>query len=125
MKLLIDMNLSPRWVDFLASAGVEAKHWSKIGARSTPDANVMTYAQANGYVLMTYDLDFNATIAATQLGKPSVLLVSAADPNPDVVGAYVVTALQQSEQELEKGSMIAIDPARKRMGVLSLPNEAV
>jgi len=28
MKLLVDMNLSPRWVGWLASVGVEAAHWS-------------------------------------------------------------------------------------------------
>jgi hypothetical protein len=32
MKLLIDMNLSPRWVPFLAASQVEAIHWSSVGA---------------------------------------------------------------------------------------------
>src|SRR6218665_1296178 len=32
MKLLVDMNLSPRWVDVLADAGIEAAHWSAVGA---------------------------------------------------------------------------------------------
>jgi len=27
MKILVDMNLSPRWVEFLANAGIEAIHW--------------------------------------------------------------------------------------------------
>lgn len=31
MKLIVDMNLSPRWVEFLAGAGIEAVHWSMIG----------------------------------------------------------------------------------------------
>lgn len=29
MKLLVDMNLSPRWVNLLADAGIEAAHWMK------------------------------------------------------------------------------------------------
>jgi len=32
MKLLIDMNLSPDWVQFLSGTGVESIHWSAIGA---------------------------------------------------------------------------------------------
>ena len=28
MKLLVDMNLSPRWVGMLTQAGIEAAHWS-------------------------------------------------------------------------------------------------
>jgi predicted nuclease of predicted toxin-antitoxin system len=30
MKILIDMNLSPLWVDVLTAAGIEAMHWSTI-----------------------------------------------------------------------------------------------
>ena len=31
LKLLIDMNLSPQWIEPLADAGIEARHWSKVG----------------------------------------------------------------------------------------------
>ena len=31
MKLLVDMNLSPSWVERLARHGFEAVHWSTIG----------------------------------------------------------------------------------------------
>jgi len=30
VKLLVDMNLSPSWVDRLASHGFDAVHWSTI-----------------------------------------------------------------------------------------------
>lgn len=28
MKLLVDMNLSPRWIDWLGRYGIRAVHWS-------------------------------------------------------------------------------------------------
>ena len=31
MKLLIDMNLSPSWVEALRVMGFEAVHWSNVG----------------------------------------------------------------------------------------------
>lgn len=31
MKLLVDMNLSPRWVNMLTQSGIEAAHWSALG----------------------------------------------------------------------------------------------
>jgi predicted nuclease of predicted toxin-antitoxin system len=34
MKILIDMNLSPRWQKFLTEAGLQAAHWSEHGAGS-------------------------------------------------------------------------------------------
>ena len=44
MKLIVDMNLSPRWVGVLAGAGIEAAHWSTLGAKNAPDAEIMAYA---------------------------------------------------------------------------------
>ena len=32
MKVLIDMNLSPRWATVLTHAGLEAVHWSRLGS---------------------------------------------------------------------------------------------
>ncbi len=45
MKLLVDMNLSPRWVVALADAGVEEAHWSMLGAHNAPDPVIMAYAK--------------------------------------------------------------------------------
>jgi predicted nuclease of predicted toxin-antitoxin system len=44
MRLLVDMNLSPRWVPMLEAAGLEAQHWSTVGAYDAPDRVLMTYA---------------------------------------------------------------------------------
>lgn len=41
MKLLLDMNLSPRWVRFLTDAGWETVHWSEVGKGSEPDSEIM------------------------------------------------------------------------------------
>ena len=46
MKLIVDMNLSPRWADFLQRAGLDAVHWSHVGAADAPDVEIMAYAKA-------------------------------------------------------------------------------
>lgn len=86
MKLLVDMNLSPRWVSLLADAGMEAAHWSMLGARNAPDTEIMAFAKANGFVVLTQDLDFSAILAATHGEKPSVAQIRAEDVSPDVIG---------------------------------------
>jgi predicted nuclease of predicted toxin-antitoxin system len=48
MKILIDMNLSPLWVQFLVAHGVETSHWSTIGEASAPDSEILDYAASNG-----------------------------------------------------------------------------
>jgi predicted nuclease of predicted toxin-antitoxin system len=45
MKVLIDMNLSPRWLEFLTKAGLQAAHWSEFGAGDASDLNILAFAQ--------------------------------------------------------------------------------
>src|SRR6266508_1725015 len=70
MKVLVDMNLSPGWVNFLAEAGFEAVHWSDVGAGSAPDSELMQWAAERGFVVLTADLDFGAILATTQGRRP-------------------------------------------------------
>ncbi len=44
MKLLVDMNLSPSWVGWLARHALEAVHWSTIGAATAPDDAIWQHA---------------------------------------------------------------------------------
>ena len=83
MRLLVDMNLSPRWVRQLRDAGFHAEHWSQLGSPDAPDATIMAFAQANGYVVLTHDLDFGAILAATPGDKASVAQIRADDLSPD------------------------------------------
>jgi predicted nuclease of predicted toxin-antitoxin system len=45
MNILIDMNLPPRWVQVFAEAGLNAVHWSHIGAPTASDGEIMTWAR--------------------------------------------------------------------------------
>ena len=120
MKLIVDMNLSPRWVAVLADAGIEAAHWSTLGAHDAADAAIMTYANTNDYVVLTHDLDFSAILAATQGEKPSVVQIRAEDVSPDMIGTQVIAALRQMASELDEGALLTIDPDRTRLRVLPL-----
>jgi predicted nuclease of predicted toxin-antitoxin system len=120
MKLLVDMNLSPRWVGLLSSANIEAAHWSDVGAMNAPDTAIMAFASANDYVVLTHDLDFSAILAATQGEKPSVVQLRADDVSPDVIGHHVLAALRQMDVELQAGALVTVDPKRTRLRVLPL-----
>lgn len=120
MKLLVDMNLSPRWVAVLAGAGVDAAHWSAVGAQDAPDSEIMAYAAARDFVVLTHDLDFGAILAATHGEKPSVVQLRADDVNPDVVGPKVLAAIRQMEAELQAGALLTVDSNRTRLRLLPL-----
>src|SRR3546814_10666678 len=104
MKLLIDMNLSPRWIDWFAGVGIEAVHWSMVGANNAPDSEIMAYASVNGYVVLTHDLDFSTILAATHGEKPSVVQIRAEDIRQDAIGRQVIVALQQMAAEVDDGA---------------------
>jgi predicted nuclease of predicted toxin-antitoxin system len=44
MKVLVDMNLSPRWVDCLIASEIHAAHWSSIGEANALDTEIMAFA---------------------------------------------------------------------------------
>jgi predicted nuclease of predicted toxin-antitoxin system len=120
MKLLVDMNLSPRWIPTLCTAGIEAAHWSTIGANNASDREIMDYARKNDFVVLTHDLDFGAILATTHGDKPSVVQIRADDLNPDAIGRHVVGALRQMAAELDAGALLTIEPNRARVRVLPL-----
>jgi predicted nuclease of predicted toxin-antitoxin system len=44
MRILIDMNLPPQWVQVLVENGIEAIHWSTVGEKTAPDSEILNYA---------------------------------------------------------------------------------
>jgi predicted nuclease of predicted toxin-antitoxin system len=120
MKLLIDMNLSPRWVRTLVDAGFDAEHWSSLGEANATDAAIMTFARTNGYIVLTHDLDFSAILAATKGEKPSVIQIRSEDVSPETIGKSVVEALRQMSDLLEQGALLTVDPVRARLRALPL-----
>ena len=45
MKIPIDMNLSPLWVQFLVGSGFDSIHCSNIGPSAAPDTQIMDEAK--------------------------------------------------------------------------------
>ena len=120
MKILIDMNLSPRWVETLGEAGFETLHWSQVGDPRAADREILRWALANGCVLLTHDLDFGAILAATSALGPSVLQVRAGNVSPAHLGPLVCQALKEYSPHLESGALISIDEASRRARILPL-----
>jgi predicted nuclease of predicted toxin-antitoxin system len=87
VKIVIDMNLSPKWVSILKSAGHEAIHWSQVGAPNAPDREIMGWARTNNHVVFTHDLDFGAILAATDANSPSVFQIRSQDVSPKRLSA--------------------------------------
>ncbi|MBI5503790.1 MAG: DUF5615 family PIN-like protein [Deltaproteobacteria bacterium] len=119
MKVLLDMNLSPLWVSFLAAEGFEATHWSSVGDHRAADVELMSWAREHDHIVLTHDLDFGVLLALTRASGPSVVQVRVQDPLPDAIGRDVVRVLRLRSEVLAKGCLITIDKLKSR--VRSLP----
>jgi len=120
MKLLLDINLSPRLRPVPEASGLEVAHWSELGPADADDADIMAYAKAHDFVVVTHDLDFSAILAATNGEKPSVVQIRAADLTPELLVGSLTTALRVYADDLESGALLTIDADRQRLRLLPL-----
>ena len=120
MKILVDMNLSPKWAGFLATAGFEAIHWSSVGVAQAPDQDILDYARAGGFVVLTSDLDFGTILAVTHGEKPSVVQLRSDNLTQESIGKPVIDALHLFAPDLENGALVTIEPERTRLRILPL-----
>ncbi len=95
MKILLDMNLSPTWKQYLASAGYVVEHWINIGLPNAPDTEIMEWARENDFAVFTHDLDFSALLYSTNARAPSVIQIRAEDIRPQTIGKLVLSALKE------------------------------
>lgn len=120
MRLLIDMNLSPRWAEFLNANGHDAIHWIAAGAVNATDSEIMAFARNHDRVVLTHDLDFSAILAATESSAPSVIQIRADDVSAEAIGRVVLDALAAAQDALAAGALVTIDARRTRLRWLPL-----
>jgi len=120
MRLLVDMNLSPDWVPYLAGKGIDSIHWSAIGKPNATDQTIFDYARANGATIFTHDLDFTTMLALAHAHRPSLIQARVEDVSPDSLGPSVVAALNQFATELANGAIVTILPERNKVRVLPI-----
>ena len=120
MKIIVDMNMSPKWADFLIENGIEAEHWSYIGSTDDSDTEIFAYAMTHGYTIFTNDLDFGFILAITHGKKPSVIQMRTGVLGADRVGGIVVSAIKMLATDIENGALVTIDQHKTRVTLLPL-----
>ena len=114
------MNLSPEWVTLFHEHGIEAIHWSVVGAVNAPDTEIMKWARDNRCVVFTHDLDFGILLAHSKDGRPSVIQVRSHDVAPDHLGPLVLGALRAHGDALESGALVTVDESKSRVRILPI-----
>lgn len=120
MKILIDMNFPPQWVEVFEMQGLQAVHWLDVGNPRATDQELMTWARTNEYIVFTHDLDFGTLLALTHAKGPSVLQIRTQDVLPGDLDNIVLAAIHQCEEELKAGALVIVDEQKTRVRILPL-----
>jgi predicted nuclease of predicted toxin-antitoxin system len=120
VKIIIDMNHSPSWVETFNREGWEAKHWAAVGPVSASDAEILEWASTNGFILITHDLDFAAILASQARSTPSVIQLRTPGVLSDTARSAVVATVRRFETELSRGVLLSLDPTRTRVRILPI-----
>jgi len=120
MKILIDMNLSPRWVNFFFDNDIEAIHWSSIGKFNASDEEIFSWARNNNHIIFTHDLDFGTILSNTQNNSPSVIQIRTQKINPEEIGKTILLALFTYEKQFYDGAIAVINDKKTRIKILPL-----
>jgi predicted nuclease of predicted toxin-antitoxin system len=120
MKILLDMNLTPEWVERLEQGGHEAVHWGDVGRPNAQDIEIMEWARKHDYIVFTNDLDFGRILALTHGDGPSILQIRGNLLLPDDSGDIVLNALDYCQNEMKNGALVTIDEISWRVKVLPI-----
>lgn len=120
IRLVVDVNLSPLWVDVFTHYGWPAVHWSTVGDPRAKDRTIMAWARENGYAVFTHDLDFGTLLALTRETGPSVVQVRTHDVLPDRIGPIVISVIRMYQSQLHEGAIVTIDESRGRVRILPI-----
>ena len=120
MKLLLDMNVSPIWVELLNEAGHQARHWSSVGESADDDEIIAAWARTNNHVVLSNDLDFSKLLASTGDTLPSVVQLRLGRNDPLKMIGMVLLAISSSFAELDEGAILTIDHKSRRLRILPI-----
>lgn len=120
MRLLIDVCLSPEWVDYFRNHGIDSIHWTEIGPCNAKDSALFDHALENGLVIFTHDLDFGTILAQTKSLGPSVVQARVQEPTPEQIGSLLLQLLKQFQAELNQGAIVTLASDRLKVRVLPI-----
>ncbi len=113
MRLLADMHVSPRTVDFLRSVGHDVLRVTEVLPPTAADQTIIARAIEDNRVILTQDLDFSAAIALAGRGVPSLISLRLSSSRIEHVND-VLERTPAIERDVEEGMIVAVEDHRIR-----------
>ncbi len=89
--------------------------------RDAPDEDILEYARANGFVLISQDSDFTNLLFRTKSDRPSLILLrEVQEVAANDIAGLVLVNLAQIQQALETGAVVSVVGDRIRIRALPI-----
>ena len=123
MRLLADLHIAPRTVEYLKSLGHDVVRVSQVLRPTSSDHEIIAYAAEHHRVILTQDLDFSAGIALSRQTSPSVILLRLSSSRVESVNQVLSNVLPALEEDVSHGALITVEDhqVRRRKLPLSAP----
>jgi predicted nuclease of predicted toxin-antitoxin system len=121
MRLLADLHIAPRTVQFLRQLGHDVVRVSEVAQPTLPDDGIVSLARQQRWAILTQDLDFSRIVALSGARVPSLLSLRLASSRLEHVHSVLAHALPGLEPAVVDGAIITIEEHRVRVRPLPLP----
>jgi predicted nuclease of predicted toxin-antitoxin system len=119
MRILADMPISPRTVEFLNGLGHEAVHALDLGMAHAPDEEIIQRAKAEGMSILTEDLDYAAILAVSGEIEPGVIILRVGNWTRDQIDRRLERILEELPEERFRNAIVIVE--RHRVRIRRLP----
>ncbi|MBI3000251.1 MAG: DUF5615 family PIN-like protein [Deltaproteobacteria bacterium] len=123
MKLLADLHISPRTIEFLRSLGHDVVRVNEILPITAADEEIITGSIEERRVIVTQDLDLSALIALSGKSLPSLISLRLHSSRIEYVNALLEKVLPTLEEEVLQGVIISVQDERIRRRPLPISQE--
>jgi predicted nuclease of predicted toxin-antitoxin system len=120
VRFLADMGVDVRVVRWLVDQGHDATHLRDEGLQRMPNGEIFTKAITERRVILTFDLDFGEIAALTRGQKASIILFRLHNTRTAHLIDRLRTVLAESEDALERGSVVVVEESRHRVRYLPI-----
>ena len=109
MQFLVDENMALSYAKTLRLLGYVAVHVAEVDLTSTEDTDIVAYAIANGYSIITFDLDFTRIVALSQKSFPSIITFRLGEINVFEFEEYINLYIPDLINKIIEGALVTID----------------
>ncbi len=112
MRLLADVHISPRTVEFLRSLGHDVQRVSSVLSPTAADADIVVLAIQDSRVILTQDLA--ALVALGGGTAPSVVTLRLSSSRVEHVNEILAKVLPGLEEAAAEGAVVTVEDGRVR-----------